>query len=44
MIILDILESVHWIIMVCKHRSIRMHVYMHVCSKGTDALIWGIIG
>ena len=31
MIILDILEGVHRIIMLCKHRSIRMHVYMHVC-------------
>ena len=36
MIIQDILEGVHGIIRVCKHRSIRMHVYMHVCSKGTD--------
>ena len=28
MIILDILEGVHGIIRVCKHRSIRMHVYI----------------
>ena len=44
MIILDKPEGVHRIIMVCKHRSIRMHVYMHVCSKGTDVFIWGTIG
>ena len=46
MIILDILEGVHRIIRVCKHRSIRMHVYIHVCSKGsgTDVFIWGTTG
>ena len=43
MIILDILEVVHRIIRVCKHRSIRMHVYMHTCSKGTDVFIWGTV-
>ena len=44
MIVSDILEGVHRILRVCKHRSIRMHVYMPVCSKGTAVFIWGTIG